>query len=139
MFGMLRWAFTLLICVLIVGLYLGWFSLHQSPPDPQTNKVDINVSVDKKKMGSDLRTFEQKVTKEIQDIDSQPRGSGQAPPSGSNPLAPRLNIGPISVQPSGQPAGSPNNQPSGQPQMRLQTQGFDFTVPVVTPPPGEGR
>ncbi len=139
MFGLARSAFTLLICILIVGLYLGWVSFHRTPADPQSNTVDINVSVDKKKMGADLRTFERKVAKGIQDIDNQPPGSAPTASSGRKPVAPGLNLGPISVQPSGQPIEPSNGQPAGQPQLRLQTEGFDFTVPPVTPPPGEGR
>ena len=112
MFGMLRMAMTLLICILAVGFYLGWFSFSRSPPDPQSNKVNINVSVDKKKIRSDLQKAEQNVAKRIQDINNQPQGNAADPPSGQQPAAPGLNFGPISVQPSGQPARSPNGQPA---------------------------
>jgi hypothetical protein len=162
MFGLLRSALTLLICILAIGFYLGWFSFRQSPPDPQSNKVDINVSVDKRKMGTDLQTFEKKVAGEIRDINNQSQGTPQ--PAGRQQAAPGLNFGPISVQPatpavpsnngqppapvwsfgplSVQPASPPpgpsNGQPAGQPQTRVQTQDFQFTVPLG-PPPGEGR
>jgi len=165
MFGMLRLAFTLLICLLAIGYYLGWFSFTKAPPDPQSDKVNINVSVDKHKMGSDLQTFEQNMAKRIQDINTQPQGNGQTAPSGQQPAAPKLNFGPISVQPSGQPGQTTNGQPAspawsmgpfsiqpssqpagptsvppgGQPQIRLQTQDYQFTVPLGVPPPGEGR
>ena len=165
MFGLLRSALTLLICILAVGVYLGWFSFHQSPPDPQSNKVNINVSVDKQKMGSDLQTFEKKVAKQIQDINNQPQGNAQAPPSGQQTMTPGLNFGPIVLQPSGQPAtptnglpapsgwslgpfsvrpssppmGPPSGQPAVPPQVPLQTQDYQFTVPLGTPPPGDGR
>ena len=161
MFGMLRSALTLLICVLAVGFYLGWFSFHRLPPDPQTNKVNINVSVDENKVRSDLQTAEQNLSKRIQDINNRPQGSNQGPASGQPAIAPRLNLGPISVQPSGQPepsgngpSGSPsfslgplsvqpsgpsNALPAGPPQMRLQTQDYQFSVPLGPPPAGEGR
>jgi len=165
MFGLLRAAFTLLICVLIVGLYLGWFSFSQSAPDPQSNKVNVNVSVDKRKMGADLQRLEQKVAKEIHDINGQPQGNNPAPPAGQQPVAPGLSLGPISVQPNGQalqpangqpaapgwsvgpfsvqppsqPIVPPNTPPAGQPQLRLQTPDYQFTVPLAVPPPGEGR
>ncbi|MGO9114493.1 MAG: hypothetical protein ACLP9L_35195 [Thermoguttaceae bacterium] len=165
MFGMLRLAFTLFICILAVGFYLGWFTFHQLPADPKSNNVDINVSVDKGKMGSDLQTFERKVAKRIQDINNQPQGNTQSPPSGQQPVAPRLSFGPISVQPSGQGMQSTNGQPAAQswsagpysvqppsqpvgpskgqlmdpPQLRLQTQDYQFSVPLGPPPPGEGR
>ena len=113
MFGLLRSALTLLICILAVGFYLGWFSFRQSPPDPQSNKVDINVSVDKRKMGTDLQTFEKKVAGEIRDINNQSQGTPQ--PAGRQQAAPGLNFGPISVQPA-TPAVPSNN---GQPRARL--------------------
>ncbi len=152
MFGMLRMALTLLICVLVIGFYLGWFSFSQSPPDPQSNKVNVNVSVDKNKVGSDLQKFEQNVSKRIQGINNQPQGNTPAPLSGQQPVAPGLNFGPISVQPTGpvgpsngQPAGPVwsvgpiSGQPEGPPQIRLQTQDYQFSVPLGTPLPGEGR
>ena len=75
MFGMLRMAFTLLICVLIVGFYLGWFSFTKSAPDPQSNRVNVNVSVDQQKMGADLHRFEQNVAKRIEDINPSRRAA----------------------------------------------------------------
>ncbi len=164
MFSTLRFIFTLLICILIVGFYLGWFSFSKAAPDPQSNKVNINVSVDKKKMDADLQTFEHKVSERIQDINNQPQGNPPTPPTGRQPAAPGMNLGPISIQPSGQPvqptgdqsqsppwslgplsiqpsnpAAPPNVQPAGQPQMQLQTPDFQFTVPLGPPPAGEGR
>ena len=115
MFAMLRLVFTLLICILLVGLVFGWFTFHRLPPDPQSNRVNINVSVDEKKMGSDLHTFEQKVANRIQDINNQPQGNTQSPPSGQRMVAPGLNIGPISVRPIGQGVPSTNGQPRRQP------------------------
>ena len=38
MFGMLRMAMTLLICILVVGFYLGWFSFKRSPPTPSRTR-----------------------------------------------------------------------------------------------------
>jgi len=162
MFGMLRLAFTLLICLLAVGFYLGWFTFRQLPPDPQSNKVDINVTVDKNKVRSDLQTAERNLAKRIQDINNQPQGTGQTQPSGQPPAAPGLNFGPVTVQPfaprtpsaNGQsaapsfslgplniPPSQPDKQPGSSPQIRLQTQDYQFTVPLAPPPPtsGDGR
>ena len=77
MFGMLRWRFTLLICILAVGFYLGWFTFNQLPPDPKSNKVNINVSVDKNKVRSDLQKAERNLAKRIGDINNQPQGKAQ--------------------------------------------------------------
>jgi hypothetical protein len=160
MFSMLRVAFTLLICILIVGFYLGWFAVGKASRDPQTNKENINLSVDKNKMGKDLQTFEHKVAEGIQDINNQPQGKAPTPPPGQQP---RLNLEPLSLQPSGQPVqptgdhlaappwslgpisiqpsnpAEPNAPPTGEPQIHLQTPDFQFTVPLGPPPPGEGR
>ena len=104
MFGLLRLAMTLLICILAIGFYLGWFSFSKAPPDPRSNKVNINVSVDENKVRSDLQNAERNLSQRIQEINTQPKGSGNLLPSGQQPTVPRLNFGPISVQPSG-PSG----------------------------------
>jgi hypothetical protein len=141
MFSLLRAAFTLLICVLVVGFFLGWFSFSRSAPDPQTNKVNINVSLDKNKVGTDLQRLEQKVSKGIQDFNAPQPGNNQPganPPAGQANTMPRLNFGPMTVQPSGQSPSGPI-PPSGQPQLQLQTPDYQFTLPLTSPPPGEGR
>lgn len=149
MFSLLRAAFTLLAGVLVVGYFLGWFTFSRSAADPQTNKVNINVSVDKSKVGSDLQRLEQKVSKGIQGLQSP---SGTNPP-GTNPTnlysppgqsnnVPRLSFGPLTVQPSGQSPTGPILPPAGQPQLQLQTPDYQFTLPLSGPPagaPGEGR
>ena len=161
MFSMLRGAFTLLICIVCVGFYLGWLSFHRVPSDPQSNKMDINVSVDKTKVESDLQKAERNLAKRIQDINSQPQGNAQTPQPGQRPMAPALNLGPISIQPAGQstnsqpagpalsigplsieprsqPATPPSYRPAAPPQPQTQGPDFQFTVPLG-PPPGDGR
>ena len=90
MFSLLRTAMTLLICILAVGFYLGWFSFHRLPPDPQSNKENINVSVDENKLRSDVQKVEQNLSKRFQEMNNQPQGNvgrsafgpaaGHAPP-----------------------------------------------------------
>jgi hypothetical protein len=148
MFSLLRAAFTLLICVLVIGFFLGWFTFSRSAPDPQTNKVNISVSVDKNKLGADLQKLEQKVSKGIQDFNTpqpaNPLGgnpAGNYPPQGQANTMPRLSLGPLTIQPSGQaPAGQ--LPLSGQPQFQYQTPDYQFTLPLTSPAPtvpGEGR
>jgi hypothetical protein len=164
MFGFLRLAFTLLICVLVVGFFLGWFTFSRAPADPKTNNVNISVSVDKQKMGTDLQRLEQKVSQRLQNLNNSPPGAN--PPAGQTSNMPRLSLGPLSMQPTaqadGQPGGSqpsipalslgpltlqPSGQapagytapPTSQPQIHLQTQDYQFTLPLTSPPPGEGR
>ena len=154
MFSLLRAAFTLLICVLVAGFFLGWFTFNRSAPDPQTNKVNINVSLDKNKVGSDLQRLEQKVSKGIQDFSAPQPGSnppgnnppgnyppgtyGYPPPAGQTNIMPRLSFGPLTVQPSGQLPTGPL-PPAGPPQLPLQTPDYQFAPPLTSPPPGEGR
>ena len=162
MFGMLRFAMTLSICVLIVGFYLGWFSFSRSLPDPKSNKVNINVSVDQNKVRSDLQKAEQNLSRRIQEVQSQPQGSTGTPLSGRQPAVPGMNLGPISAQPPAQPAeptdsqavgptwpftipstsraAAPPSQPApSQPAGQSQAPDYQFTVPLAVPPPGEGR
>ena len=165
MFSLLRAAFTLLICVLVAGFFLGWFTFSRSAPDPQTNKMNISVSVDKNKVGSDLQRLQQKVSKGIQDFNAPQSGTnlpgnnppgayppGNYPPGayppGNYPLGnpsagqannmPRLSFGPMTVQPSGQLPTGPV-PPAGPPQLQLQTPDYQFNLPLSSPPPGEGR
>jgi hypothetical protein len=156
MFGLLRAAFTLLICVLVIGFFLGWFSFTRAPVDPQSNKVNINVSVDRSKMGSDLQHLEQKVSKGIQDLNNPPPGGN--PPAQQGTAPPRFSLGPMLTQPGGQQSGIPSLslgpitlQPStgaaawpaapsfSPPQPQPQTPDNQFTMPLGPPPPGEGR
>ena len=144
----------------MAGYFLGWFTLSRAAPDPQTNKLNLNVSVDKNKVGSDLQRLEQKVSKGIQDVNAPQGGTnppGNNPPGGyppgtyppgnyplGNPPAgqannvPRLSFGPLTVQPSGQSPTGPL-PPVGPPQLQLQTPDYQFNLPLSSPPPGEGR
>jgi hypothetical protein len=160
MFSLLRAAFTLLICILVIGFFLGWFTFTRTAADPQSNKVNINVSVDKTKMGSDLQNLEQKVSKQIQDLNNQPPGGNPPAQQGNNP--PRLFLGPLPLQPS-QPGGQPGGPQSGMPTLSLGpislqpsegtpapptaplpaqtpiTPDYQLGLPLGVPPPGEGR
>ncbi len=164
MFGLLRAAFTLLICIVLVGFFLGWFTFSRPAADPQSNKVNINVSLDKTKIGSDLQRFEQNVHNGIQDFQNPPPGGnpppqqqqpGQplgAPPrfslgpiltpggqtSGQQSAVPSLSLGPITIQPSASPT-SPAAPLYPPPSLQSQTPNYQFSVPLAPPPLGEGR
>ena len=49
MFFLIRWLFVLALCLGGIGLYRGWFSLSNTGHDPQSNRVNINLSVDEKR------------------------------------------------------------------------------------------
>jgi hypothetical protein len=61
MFSLLRWAFVLLLCLGGIGLYRGWFSLSNPNRDAQNNKVNINVSIDAKKLEADVEKVEEEI------------------------------------------------------------------------------
>ncbi len=167
MFGLLRAAFTLLICVLVIGFFLGWFTFTRAPVDPQSNKVNINVSVNRSKMGSDLQHLQQKMSKGIQDLNPPPGGNPSAPQGTGHPLAgpPRFSLGPMLARRRASPVHSRmgsnlafracrwgrsrcNRPPartagpvaplSSPPQFPLATPDYQYT-PAAAPLPGEGR
>lgn len=75
MFFLLRWAFVLVLCLGGIGLYRGWFSFNNAGHDPQSDRVNINLSVDENKMQADLKTAEerlaQKVAQQVHQIDQK--------------------------------------------------------------------
>ena len=57
-----------LVLLVGVGLYLGWFSVTRSKPDAESDKTNINVSVDKAKMKSDIKKARGKVRERVRGI-----------------------------------------------------------------------
>jgi hypothetical protein len=62
---------VLLICLVGIGFWLGWFSLSRPAPDKEGNKVNVNLSVDKDKMKSDVKKAEEKVKEEIKELEGK--------------------------------------------------------------------
>jgi hypothetical protein len=56
---------VLLLCLVGIGFYRGWFSLSSSKPDAEGKKVNVTVSVDKGKMKSDVEKAKEKVKEEV--------------------------------------------------------------------------
>ena len=54
--------FVILLCVVGVGFYRGWFALSKSSPDSGSNKVNINLMVDTDKIKADAETVKEKTT-----------------------------------------------------------------------------
>jgi hypothetical protein len=69
---------VLVICFVVVGFCLGWFSLSKSNPEPEANKVNINVSVDKAKMKSDVKKAREKVKEEVREIQGKAKAKEEA-------------------------------------------------------------
>jgi len=66
----------LLICLVAIGFYRGWFSLTSPNPNTDGNKVNVNVSVDKGKMKSDVQKAKEKVKEEVKSLEGQPKAEG---------------------------------------------------------------
>ena len=52
--------FVLLVCVVALGFYRGWFSLSSHGPDAGSNKVNVNLTVDQGKMQEDAEALKNK-------------------------------------------------------------------------------
>lgn len=64
----IKLAAVLLVLLVGIGFYLGWFSLTRSHPEPEGEEVNINMSVDKAKMKSDIKKAEEKVEKRVKEL-----------------------------------------------------------------------
>lgn len=74
MFSMIRGVLFLLLCLIGVGLYRGWFSLSSTSQDPRDNRVNISVSVDKSKIAADAEKVEQRIMEKVAQRISQRAG-----------------------------------------------------------------
>ena len=63
--SLIKLAIVLLICFVAIGFYRGWFSFSRSSPDAQGDKVNVNMSVDKDKMKSDVKKAKEMVKEEV--------------------------------------------------------------------------
>jgi hypothetical protein len=62
---------VLLVCLVGIGLYRGWFSFSRSSPGVEGDKINVNVSVDKVKIKSDLAKAEEKVAEEVRELEGK--------------------------------------------------------------------
>ena len=53
---------VLLLCVVVLGFYRGWFALSSPSPDTGSNKVNINLAVDSDKVKEDAEKVKDKAT-----------------------------------------------------------------------------
>jgi hypothetical protein len=57
-----------------IGLWQGWFSFSRtSTPDTDGNRVNVNVSLDRDKMKSDVKKAKQIVKEEVGKIAGKPK------------------------------------------------------------------
>lgn len=74
--SMIKLLIVLVICLVGIGFWRGWFSLSSSPdPNMDGDKVKVGVSVDKGKMKSDVRKAEEKVKEEVSKLEGKMRAT----------------------------------------------------------------
>ena len=69
---------VLLICLAGIGFYRGWFSFSKPNADTEGNKVNVNMSVDKGKMKSDVKRAEEKIKEEVKEIKGKVKANEEA-------------------------------------------------------------
>jgi len=70
MFSRIRWLLALLVCLVAIGLWRGWFSFTSPSRDPENERLNINVSVDTAKVKKDAREAKlltEKVAREVKE------------------------------------------------------------------------
>ncbi len=65
MFSLLRGLFVLLLCLVGIGLFRGWFSFSNPSRDAETHKVNVSVSVDANKVEADVEKVEEEVSEMV--------------------------------------------------------------------------
>jgi hypothetical protein len=56
------------ICLGVVGFWQGWFSVSRTTsPDANTDKTNLNVSIDREKMRSDIKKVKETVKEKVQE------------------------------------------------------------------------
>jgi hypothetical protein len=68
--------FVLFVCVIAVGFYRGWFTLSSRNLDAGSNKVNINLTVDRDKMQEDAETVKNKATELTGNVTEEVKGPG---------------------------------------------------------------
>jgi hypothetical protein len=66
---------VLLICFVVMGFCLGWFSFSSRSSNAEGGKVDVNMTVDKAKMKEDVKKVKEKVKEEVNEIGNKVKGN----------------------------------------------------------------
>lgn len=62
---------VLLICLVGIGFWRGWFSVSRPRSDTEGDKVNVSVSVDKGKIKSDIKKVERRVEKGVSALEGK--------------------------------------------------------------------
>ena len=69
---------VLVILVVGVGFYRGWFALSRPASDAESNKVNINLAADPDKMRQDAQAVKDKATELTGGVTEDVKADGQA-------------------------------------------------------------
>jgi hypothetical protein len=67
---------VLVIFVVVLGFYRGWFALSSQTRDTESNKVDINLTVDRGKVREDAEKVKDETTKLANKISTEAKDLG---------------------------------------------------------------
>jgi hypothetical protein len=67
---------VLALIVVGVGFYRGWFALSSSSADQGSNKVNVNLTVDRDKMQEDARAVQSKTAELTGTVTEEVKGPG---------------------------------------------------------------
>ena len=68
--------FVLLVGVVALGFYRGWFALSSRSTDAGSNKVNVNLTVDRGKMQEDAEVVKNKATQLAGSVTEEVKGPG---------------------------------------------------------------
>ena len=77
MFSLTRRLIVLLVCLVALGLYRGWFTVSNPSRDAENHKVNISVSVDADKFEADAEKVKQRIAQRVAQRNKQQEGTGQ--------------------------------------------------------------
>ena len=67
----LKLVIVLLLCLVGIGFWRGWFSVSSPKSDTEGDKVNVNMSVDKGKIKSDIKKVVRKVEKGVSELEGK--------------------------------------------------------------------
>jgi len=70
MFSFIWKLIVLAICLVGIGIYRGWFTFSSPTRDPAGDRVDINVSVNPRRIDADAGKVERQVSRQWQEFEN---------------------------------------------------------------------
>jgi hypothetical protein len=79
---LIRLAVLLVVCVIAIGLYRGWFAVSSTTNKGTRDEIDVKATINRQKIESDVQKVEKKLGEGVEHRDKQSDGGG-AKPGGS--------------------------------------------------------